>query len=341
MAALSLALLGACLPHRPMSGHADLPPRRARVEVAVKVLRTEGAVDLPPFERVWTITLLHRWARTFRDGSEGIHVRVEDAREGAGVRCPAPESCSPSPLTGAWWELRRFPDGRVLTLEPLAPWTGTRGALESLDVLWPFLSPRLPLMRVGKDPRDGVNDIVSVPTAPRGAPAVRTTLQLTWRHPSRERLEVEGVATGVAGLAGGFTANPAVVRDLAPVSLEGTLRAAFPDTPEAGLGIDAEGSVQRTVTTRWGTREVVQQQDWTLRVTDQGEAPERTAILRVAHAPGEPTMQADLQPLTLADGTVASQAPVAADALPFLLLPYGLSSEDLASIRAALLPETR
>ncbi len=329
---LPLALAGGCLPKHAVARHDEVMPRRTRVILTVEV-RTAGDVPTLPSSaatsssggvgtRAWSLTLLHRWARDFRDGSHGMLVVVEDAREEAAGE-PVQGG---SPLVGAWLEVRRFSDGRVLKVDGLGPWTGTLGSLESLDVLWPFLSPRMPRLRGAAT----ADDIVSFPSAPPGAADLRTRANLRWRRQGVRELLAEGTLSGISGASNG------------PVACSGSLRAVFDDAEDAGrMGTPVRGTLDREVTTRWGARTLVQHQRWEVVVTDLGDAPDAVAAMDVAHPPGEGSMEADLRPLVRADGAAVDRAPVTMDVLPFLLLPPGLHSDDLAALRAALLSEPR
>ena len=327
--AAGFAALAGCLPHHAVTRGEGVVPRRAAVEAQVAVT-TEG-VGLAPFTLRWELVLLHRWAREFRDGSQGLLVVIEQARTG---------DSHPSPLQGAWFEVRRFPDGRVLRVDALAPWTGVGphaagpgGAIESLDLLWMLLSPRLPeRLRAGEQ----LEDIVSFPSAALGAPDLVTRAAVAWSR-AGGALRASGTLAGGAGRSVGR-----VARQGDPVACEGTfdLRYEVPAGPD-NVATGASGSIDRTMRTRWGARLVTQTQRWTVSVRDLGPAPDARVSTDVAPAPRTPSMLDDARPLVRPDGSTVSGATVPLAALPFLLLPHGLSSGDLALLRAELLTETR
>jgi hypothetical protein len=327
-----LGLVQGCLPrHAPTRG-AEILPRRARVDARVAV-RTEG-VALAPFTRRWELDLAHRWVRDFRDGSQGLLFVVEEARSGDA------EALERGPLTGAWFEVRRFPDGRVLRVDATAPWSGAGphaagpgGAIESLDLLWLLLSPRLPAhLRAGEH----AEDQISFPSAPLGAPDLRTRATVRW---TREGAALRAVGSLIGG-AGRSVGRAAMEGD--PVRCEGAFDLRYVEPADGdNVAMGAEGTVARDVHTRWGARSVTQAQAWTFRVQDRGESPDAAVRTRVPEAPRTPSMVDDARPLVRGDGTAPSDAAVPIDALPFLLLPYGLSSGDLALLRAELLTETR
>ncbi len=318
--------LAACLPKHAVSRHdelqADAYALEARVDVQTEGLPAEQSV--PPFQMVWSGTAQVQWARSFRDGSIGRLVALEVVqarivRDGATVSVP-------SALDGAWLELRAFDDGQVLSVEQLAPWVGTQGHVETLDVLWPVLSPvlspRIPELSVGQ----AAHDEVSYPTRIEGGPRLQTRMSLDWT--------LRDVRAGVGDytVSGSARASSPTVDSTA--SLEGALRV---DGRSARL-LRHASSWTRTVDTRWpsGAR-VSQRQSLSLTLEWIGSSPAVPLEGGVDLVRGDDPV-ADATSLRRADGRAPPPlvGPLIAS-LPFLLLPDDLPDDRLTEVRRVLL----
>ncbi len=268
---------------------------------------------VPDFPFAYDGTLHVQWARTFRDGSLGRLVRLDDLRD--------PATGAPAPARGAWVELRAFDSGQILSVGPLAAWSGTDGHLEALDVLWPTLSPRLPALEVGETSRDEV----SFPTSVRGGARVQTRMSLDWTlEEQAQRIGTYAVRGTAHASAGSVTAD-AILRGSAQV-----------DAAAARL-LRHDTTWERTVVTRWPTGATVSQsQRIALDLRWTGTVPS-TPILREADLSRGDDPVADAAPLRLADGSAAPDASVdARKQLPYLLLPDTLPEDVLEGLRHAL-----
>lgn len=319
MTAALLWVLGAgCLPQGAVGTHTELQADVFSFRATISAT-TRGAIDVPPF--AWTVEgrLLSSHARAFRDGSlgrllrwEDVHARVE--RSGA----PAVETAAG--LDGAWMELRAFPRGTVLKVEPLAPWTGTAGHAELLDALWTAVTPDIPALRVGQH----AEHATSWPVWAHGAPQPFLRFTPTWTLQARERAE------------GTWTYEGPLAADVPRVRIAGTARGRVRLDVDAPRVLEHAFTQDRTQTTVWGPRvEVVQELHLDGAVTWTGTAPAPvSADVLVQDDP-----VAEAAPLRLPDGRVlARDARVAPEALPFLLLPDDWSAAQRAEVSAALAP---
>ncbi len=126
------------------------PPQRYRadlvIDVATEAVDASGApvaaiTPLSAFSLRYQLDLSLAYVRDYRDGSEGLLLRFEggSAREEAEGATPITPV-----LVGRSLELRRFPDGEVLTIGLLQHAAGGDRHGELFDLLAPVLSPRPP-----------------------------------------------------------------------------------------------------------------------------------------------------------------------------------------------------
>lgn len=304
LGAIGIALAAGCLPRGAIGTRESLEADVYALRVSVEVVTT-GDVALEPF--TWTIEgrLLSSHARTFRDGSLGRLVRWE-GMTGRVERPGAPPKDVPVALDGAWMEMRAFPSGKVLSVEPLAPWAGTGGHAEVLDAIWPALSPEIPALRVG----ESADHATSWPTWVRGGPRVHTRMAARW-----QLLDRQG-PVGTWTYAGDFAGEGGYVRATGRAEGQVELDASAPR-------LLAHRFVwTRTVETTWaqGARVAqAQRLEGELRHAGTAPAPAPEMALHV----DDPASEA--QPLTLPDGAVLPRAAAAPPgALPFLFVPDDL-----------------
>lgn len=317
----ALATAG-CLPKSAVSRRDEVSADAYTLSVQADVTTTglpDSVPSVPRFTYALRADLRVQWARSFRDGSIGRLVQF-DAAEATVARDGAPASVA-APLVGAWLELRTFDTGEVLSVGPLAPWAGTGGHLDALDVIWPALSPRIPELREGSTERH----VGTVPTALTGGPRVRTTYTLDWtQDPAREGAATYR-STGDARAKGDTVDVTAAVRGRVVV-----------DTGAARL-LEHDLNVDRVVRTRWPTGTAVEQsQRITVSLRWAGARPAVPLAVPADLARGDDPI-ADASPLRRADGR--QPPPDVLDtraALPFLLLPDDLPEETLEGIRQSL-----
>jgi len=191
VAVLCVGLLGACGPKQPPSStptthryhlelelhtEASAPGAPAALAEAVEAY---GGVD----ER-HEITLEVSRARRFRDGSEGLLVHITDAQI-----TPSGGSSQRSGLAGRAVELRRFGDGEILQLGPVAPLSGGDRQGEVLDLIFPLLSPNPPDLRRGETaPR-----VARWPFRLSGEVGQRGMIELRWTH--EDTVELDAIST--------------------------------------------------------------------------------------------------------------------------------------------------
>jgi hypothetical protein len=89
------------------------------------------------------------WTRAFRDGSNGYLIRWVGLQEATQEDGP----WAPSPLSGRSVELRTFADGELLQIREVDHVAGAPRHGDSLDVLYPLLSPVVPNLAVGQTGR--------------------------------------------------------------------------------------------------------------------------------------------------------------------------------------------
>lgn len=295
-----LLVLAGCLPQGALGRGDALEADRYRFHVSIET--TTAGLDVPPF--VWHVegTLLSSFSRGFRDGSLGRLVRFEDVQarvERSGIRTDVPRPG----LDGAWLELRAFPAGQILTVGPLAPWTGRDGHLELLDFLWPALSPSAPALRVGASaPAEA-----SWPIAVAGLPPARARTSTRWTLLDRTGGAGHLSYTGELTISGG------------PMTARGEVSGEVHIDGGAARVVSHALRWRRVVRTVWpGERVVSQSQSIVVDLRLEGTAP--APAIDNPPQPDDPA--ADARPLRLADGREPSPAPLDPSAvLPFLLLP--------------------
>lgn len=316
--ALLFALAAGCLPQGAVGSRDRIEADVYDVRIVMAVT-TRGAVELEPFTWVVEGRLLSSHTRTFRDGSLGRLLRWEDVHARV-ERAGAPPVDVPAPLDGAWLELRGFPRGGVLKVEPLAPWAGQAGHLELLDAAWTGLTPDIPSLGVG----ESAPHAASWPVWVKGGPAPVMRLAATWTLDGRKG------ATGTWSYAGALTA------DAPRLDVTGDVRGTVELDRAAPRLLRHELHQERHVTTTWGPTETVTQDlrlDVTLAWTGTAPAPVPDVML----AEDDPI--ADAAPLALPDGrTLARDAAAPPEALPFLLLPDDLDAAARDQLRARLVP---
>ncbi len=302
------ALLVGCLPKESLSRRDEVEADIYRLVLDMDV-RTEG-LDVAPFR--WHVEGDVGWSytRTFRDGSFGHLVRL-DGMSGSVSREGASAMPVPVPVDGALVELRSFPDGQVLAVTGTSPWTGSAGALEVLDVLWPTLSPHLP----GSRAEAAAPFITSWPTWVEGGPKVRTRLEASWA-PTNGAWTYTGTLDG----QGGYVAVTG--------RAEGRVKLGEGETRLLSHTFDWS----REVRTTWmGGRVLTQAQHIVGSLQHTGRAPAPPLDMPVA----SDDVAADARALHLRDGRRVEDRPVdLASSLPFLLLPADLPADELARLRA-------
>lgn len=122
------------------------------------------------------------WTREFRDGSNGYLIRWVGLKEATQEDGP----WAPSPLSGRSVELRTFADGELLQIREVDHVSGAPRHGDSLDVLYPLLSPVVPSLNEGQTGRrrSGWPFVVSRSTS------LRNDLEADWTLVER----VDGVA---------------------------------------------------------------------------------------------------------------------------------------------------
>jgi hypothetical protein len=304
----AVTLLGGCLPKGALSRRDEALADRYSLALDVAV-RTEG-LDLPPF--VWHVEGAVDWSftRAFRDGSLG-HLARFDGLSATTTREGGPAVATPTPLDGAFVELRSFADGQLLAVTGASPWAGNPGHAEVLDVLWPALSPHLPSARADAS----APLVTSWPTWVGGGPKVRTRLEARYA-PAGETWAYTATLAGTGGYV--------------------TIAGQATGTVELGEGDARLGAHTfdwtRTVTTVWaGGRQIVQTQHLTGSLRHVGTVPAPLLDMPV----GAPDAASDARALHLRDGRHAEDPPVDLTAtLPFLLLPDDLPADVRARLGA-------
>jgi len=274
---IAALLLVGCLPRQALSRADDLEATRYRVAVALHA----EAGEFP--EVRWAVEgeLTWQWTRTFRDGTLGHLVAFDGVRSADGT----------SVWEGAALEIRSFPDGEIVVVDGLGPWSGTAGHLELVDALWPALSPRRP-----SDPSAEVRAAWPV-LFPQG-PGVRYEALGRWAAAGEDtRWEATVTGTGPA------------------LSSAGSLRGEL-ESDRAGVR-RAELERSNRLVSRWaGGREVTQEVHGTVTVERLGPTPRLPLLDRYARDDAA----SDLQGVRLTDGRTVDRARVRPDQLPFLLL---------------------
>ncbi len=320
-APLVAAALAACLPPTAVSRRDEVPADAYSLSVQADVTTSGLPADAPPvapFTYALRADVRVQWARTFRDGSIGRLVQF-DAAEATVARDGGAPVPVPALIVGAWVELRTFDTGEVLSVGPIAPWAGTRGHLEALDVIWPTLS-RIPEL-ASSAPGAAARRVGAMPMVLSGGPRVRTTSTTDWTLEQAGVYRNEGYAHTSGGPIDAVAESSArVVVDIAAARL-----------------VEHDLTVDRVVRSRWPTGGTVEQaQRIVLSLRWTGARPAIPLAVPADLARGDDPI-ADAAPLRRADGREAP--PDALDvraALPFLLLPDDLPEETLEALRQSL-----
>jgi hypothetical protein len=281
-------LLAGCLPRHALGRADEVMASRYTLEI---VVAAEASGDLPPV--VWGARgdVVFAWTRTFRDGTEG-HAALFEHMVG-------PDG---APLwEGAVVEVRTFPNGEIVAIDGLAPWSGTGGHLELVDVLWPALSPRVP------GAAGDATGVAAWPVLFPQGPGARFTVSGTWDR-----------AGATVSWSGPLTAASTSLH------VEGETVGTF-TRDRAGL-VRAHVQSHRHVAAAWPAQEMTVTVDLT-RV-----GLEAAPALDPPYPPGDAT--ADARPLRYADGRVVARTLVAPEQLAFLLADADTSTR----IRATLAP---
>lgn len=191
LVALCVGLLAACGPKQPLSStptsHRYRLELDLRTEVTapdapaalVEALEAHGSVD----ER-HALTLEVSRSRRFRDGSEGLLIHITEADV-----MPAGGSSQRSGLAGRALELRRFGDGEILQMGPVAPLAGGDRQGEVLDLIFPLLSPSPPDLRSGQT----AQRVARWPFRLAGDVGQRGMVELNWHY--EDTAELDGIGT--------------------------------------------------------------------------------------------------------------------------------------------------
>lgn len=292
-ALVAFGLLVGCLPRQAVSRRDDLAALRYRVEVG---LSTAEGFGLPAWSWRASGEAVVAFSRTFRDGTLGRAVFFEGMVDDAGAPV----------WDRSVVELRAFPSGEIVAVDGLAPFTGTAGHLELVDVLWPAFSPRVP-----DGPRgEPVSGVTSWPILFPTLPGVRLRVEGAWTQ--REPDVVWG---------GVLSGESAVVR------VDGRVDGRY--TRAEGRVTAASVDSARTITTRWagGAQHVqVVVTSVSLQLVGDAVAPVLTTVLVDGDA------ASDASPLAYADGRAVSPGAASGAVLPFL----GVTDATAAVVRGTL-----